>query len=245
MLLALLCFLLRASAAEDTEARAQLKAAVQEYVDGNAAEARQALQILLGQGPDLPADVRLEALAWLGDILYSEEGSKSARTAFEALLSENPKYILDSFQHPPEVVAYFETLRAQLAPTTALPPVLPPITTPSTPPMFPSLILVPGGVYYYTQGRPGLGATLTVLQLGSLASSAVLYSQLVAMPDEVEVGDEALIQRSSRLRALNWVVAGTGWAALSVPILLETTQWGRAQVEFKASPTSIGVQGSF
>ncbi|HND33599.1 MAG TPA: hypothetical protein PLA94_26550, partial [Myxococcota bacterium] len=57
-----------------TEARQKLQEAVQHYLDGDATGARQMLSVLLGFGPDLEVNVRKEALVWLADILYSEEG---------------------------------------------------------------------------------------------------------------------------------------------------------------------------
>jgi hypothetical protein len=214
--------------------RAEVDAAIQQYLEGDPGGARNRLEQLLGRGPELEAGIRQDALAWLGDILYSEDGERAARTIFMALLAENPSYQLDAFQHPPEVVAYFESLRPPPVVTQPLPELRP----------FPSMILAPGGMYYYLNGRPIAGATLTILQLGSLAGSAALYFELKSLPAEVKT--EADVQRAQTLRALNWSLAGVGWLSLTVPILVESSRWGveqRAQVSM--GPGGVVLSGSF
>ena len=221
----------------------QLQRAVEIYLSGEVGEARIRLQTLLGQGPDLRPAVRQEALAWLGDILYSEEGEAAARNVFLVLLAENPVYALDSFRHPPDVVRYIEGLRATIQP----PQQNPPTSLPARP--WPALALAPGGLYYFQQGRPAVGAALTTLQVGTLATSTVLYFEISTLPRELEIGQEAEIQRARTLRALNWVVGISGWLCVAVPVVYETAKWNRElrlrSVQFRVGPGALQVEGTF
>lgn len=226
----------------------QLQRAVEIYLSGEAGEARNQLQTLLGQGPDLSPAIRQEALAWLGDILYSEEGEAAARNVFLVLLAENPAYTLDSFRHPPEVVRYMERLQASMQPDVQPPTRQDPAAgLPSRP--WPALTLAPGGLYYFRQGRPAVGAALTTLQVGTLATSTVLYFELSTLPRELEIGQEAEIQRARTLRALNWAVGISGWLCVAVPVVYETAKWNRElrirSVQLQAGPGALQVAGTF
>ncbi len=226
------------------EAREKLQAAVQHYLDGDAARARQMLSTLLGFGPDLEVNVRKEALVWLADILYSEEGEKAARNALEALLSEDPDYTLDSFAHPPELSRFFEQMKAERKTVENVPP--PPPPPPKLRP-FPLLVFLPGGVYYYVNGQPWVGVTLSTVQVASVAGSAALFVQLSELPAEVEPTDEDQVNRARGLRALNWTIATAGWLSLAVPILVESGRWGteRARLSVGTDGKQILVAGRF
>jgi hypothetical protein len=226
------------------QARQRLQEAVQHYLDGDATGARQMLSVLLGFGPDLEVNVRKEALVWLADILYSEEGEKAARNALEALLSEDPDYTLDSFAHPPELSRFFEQMKAERAAVANPPP--PPPPAPKLRP-FPLLVFLPGGVYYYVNGQPWVGVTLSTLQVASVAGSAALFVQLSELPAEVEPTDEDQVSKARGLRALNWSIATAGWLSLAVPILVETGRWGteRARVSVGTDGKQILVAGRF
>ena len=225
-----------------TEARQKLQEAVQHYLDGDATGARQMLSVLLGFGPDLEVNVRKEALVWLADILYSEEGEKAARNALEALLSEDPEYTLDSFAHPPELSRFFEQMKAERKVVVVAPP---PPTQKLRP--FPLLVFLPGGVYYYVNGQPWVGVTLSTVQVASVAGSAALFVQLSELPAEVEPTDEDQVDRARGLRALNWTIATAGWLSLAVPILVETGRWGteRARLSVGTDGKQILVAGRF
>lgn len=227
-----------------TEARAKLQEAVQHYLDGDATRARQILSALLGFGPDLEVNVRKEALVWLADILYSEEGEKAARNALEALLSEDPDYTMDSFAHPPELSRFFEQMKAERKTVTNVPPPPPP---PQKLRPFPLLVFLPGGVYYYVNGQPWVGVTLSTVQVASVAGSAALFVQLSELPAEVEPTDEDQVSRARGLRALNWSIATAGWLSLAVPILVESGRWGteRARLSVGTDGKQILVAGRF
>ena len=227
------------------EARQKLQEAVQHYLDGDATRARQMLSTLLGFGPDLEVNVRKEALVWLADILYSEEGDKAARNALEALLSEDPDYTLDSFAHPPELSRFFEQMKAERK--VVVTPTPPPPPPPQKLRPFPLLVFLPGGVYYYVNGKPWVGATLTTVQVASVAGSAALFVQLSELPAEVEPTEEDQVGRAQSLRALNWTLATAGWLSFAVPILVETGRWGteRARLSIGTDGQQILVAGRF
>lgn len=230
------------SAPNAEDARKQLDAAVQLYLDGDAEAARKQIQGLLGYGPELEVSVRTDALVWLADILYSEEGEKAARNALEALLSEDPEYAMDSFAHPPELSRFFEQIKAERGADSTPPP---PPEVKLRP--FPVLIFLPGGVYYYVNGRPLVGAAITTLQVASLTGSAALYVQLSEFPEELLPSEEAEVQKARTLRALNWTLATAGWLSFAVPVLYESGRWGteRAQLSIGTNGQQILLAGKF
>ena len=217
--------------------RERLDQAVAVYLQGDVAGARSQLQALLGEGPTLSAEIRQEALVWLGDILYSEEGEGAARTVFLALIASDPAYVMDSFRHPPEVVRYFEALKAANRP-----PDPDPLIVEARP--WPVTTLVPGGYYYYRQGRPGVGAALTTLQVGTLAASTVLYLELKGIPQELEPGQESEVARARALRTADWVIGVGGWLCFAVPVVYETARWNR-ELRLQAGAGGVQIEGTF
>ena len=175
---AALAELVAVASADDDAGRAALAQAVQRYLSGDAAGARAELQALLAAGQELDPATRRDALFWLGDLLYAEAGQGgpvAARNIFEALLAEAPDYTVDAFAHPPEVVAYFESLRAELSRPAPEPPELP---RPAHP--WPWQVLIPGGVGYFLDGRPVAGALVGGLQAVGLGVSIGTYAELTS-----------------------------------------------------------------
>ncbi|MFZ5479210.1 MAG: tetratricopeptide repeat protein [Myxococcota bacterium] len=231
--------------AEVADARGRLAEAIQLYLAGDSAGARAGLTDLLAAGPTLPPDVRQEALAYLGDLYYTQEDASKARPIFESLLAEAPDFPMDPFKHPPEVCGYFEDLRE--ARRAALrPPVLPP---PPVKVPYPWLALAPGGVHWFADGKPLVGTIVLVTQAGTAAASIVTYGEVQAQRkrhDPDFYGDEEARTEFAQLLWLNRAAGAAFWVAWATPAIVETTSWGRAQkVSLQVGPTSVAVTGSF
>ncbi len=225
------------------DARAQLDAAIQLYLQGAPQEARAHLQTVLARGPALPTSVRVDALAYLGDILYSEQGPEASRSVFQALLREAPDYRLDPFAHPAVVCAWLETVRADLR-AAALP--RPPAAPARAP--FPTLALLPGGVHAFAAGRTVEGATLATLQATGLVVSIVTRASIDRAFQEKPDDKDAVV------RTIWWNRGSValGWGAWAIPLAVETVRWQRAGartatvgLSATVSPNGIALRGSF
>lgn len=226
--------------AQDLEPEARLAGAIRLYLAGDPVTARQQIQGLLAAS-DLDPALRRKAMAYLGDILYAEQGPEAARSTFESLLADAPDYAMDPFEHPPEVCAYFEDLRKRSVPIA--PPTFP-APAPSEEP-WPWTVLLPGGAHYFAEGRPAPGVGFGTLQLVGLGVSVFTYVQL---QDDYLQGmlkedrDEYL-----RVVTINRAAAAVGWVAYVAPIALETTAWTqrRGRVAVGVGPGSLTVSGTF
>ncbi len=237
----LLALWITAAPAEELDAPRRLEIALEAYQAGDPGAARDRLTELLADGPALPPAVRQEALAYLGDILYFEEGSEAARNTFLALLSEAPAYTLDAFRHPPEVCSYFEQVRASLAP--ALPDPKPP---PPRAPRWPARVLIPGGIMYFENGQTNAGLLVGGLQLAGASVTWATYLRLTRTADGAEGGvDDPDAWLTTR--RVNWVAGAVGTLAYVTPIVVETVLWSRERAAFRATltPTGVEVEGRF
>lgn len=230
---------------------ASLAAAIRLYLDGNAPAAAQALRSLLARGEELPSDLRLDALAYLGDIAYSQEGRPTARNIFTAILVENPDYAMDPYEHPRDVCDYFETLRDEARRTTTVP----------QPPRgyrgrFPYLALLPGGVHYFANAEPVAGAAVAAVQVAALAANVALYAEFRALP-QFEEGDSAALRRYQDLQTATNLAGAAFLGSLAVPPAIAAIGWisrppppaGTGQVARAVSvlpvPGGLSVRGTF
>ena len=231
----------RASAQEPAEPAQQLDDARRAYAEGRVAEARAMLHALLAIGPDLPRPVRLETLAYLGDILYSEQGKSAADTFFIALLDEDPDYRMDPLEHPDEVVRYFDSLRPVRKPLDVVvvkPP--PPVRGP-----FPYLALAPGGLYYFVHGEPGAGLAVAGTQVALLVTNLVLYQQIRAI--EGVPGGGAEEEEWRQLELATNLAAGALYVSLVVPPVVELGRWGSVAPAARVTlaPGGLSISGTF
>lgn len=229
--------------ANDATPEARLESARFAYAQGRTSEARDQLRDLLSDGPALPAPVRQDALAYLGDILFSEEGQSAAEPFFRALLDEAPRYMMDPLQHPDEVSRYFETLRPRTQPfdVTVVKPTLPPPPEPA-----PWLALAPGGVYYFAHGKAGTGVTIAGIQAALLVSNLVLITQVREL-DAVHSGTDEV----SEWRALELatdLTAGAFYFSLVLPPAIEFGRWGVDRPpppRLGVGPGGVSLSGTF
>lgn len=222
--------------------REGLDAARRAYSEGDAAAAREQLQALLTLGNALPADVRRETLAFLGDILFSEQGPSAAEPFFRALLDEAPDYVMDPLAHPEDVVRYFESLRPPPRPLDVV-VIKPPAPPPRGP--FPWLSLVPGGAYYFVRGDVGAGLAVAGTQTALLVTNLVLYQQIRAIDGVTP--DSPAEQEWRNLELATNLSAGALYISLLVPPVVEIGRWGAAgpKAQVAVGPGSVRVSGTF
>jgi tetratricopeptide (TPR) repeat protein len=95
---------------------ADLKRARDRYEFGAYADAAAAVQQLLAASPDLPEGQRVEAWRILGLSEYQLGDRGASRAAFVNLLSVDPDYTLDPFLVPPQIVEFFDRIKAEAEP---------------------------------------------------------------------------------------------------------------------------------
>jgi hypothetical protein len=145
-------------------------AAVEVYLQGDLADARVRLGALAASGhPTDPHQTR-EAKAYLAEVEYYLGERESAWATFLEIATLDPEYRLDPFVHPPEVVAYFDSVRAtsaRLSPAPAIDPGPAPL----------GVILLPGALQI-RNGQKGLGVFMAGTVAGLAAGTFALYGTL-------------------------------------------------------------------
>lgn len=225
----------------------RLARAIGFYLDGSPSDARVELQQLLALGPALPGPVRQSALAYLGDILLSEQGIEAARNPFETLLAEAPGYAMDPFKHPPEVVAAFEAMRRSLPGPDPVPAVRPDAGP------WPWLIVLPGGAHYFRERRPVPGILVAATQAAGLGVSLWSRSELERLRYAPRDGgvepneDDGEFSGPFRVwKVVNVLSVAAGWTGYAVPIVVETARWGTPGAPIvEVGPTRLGVRVPF
>ena len=240
---------------EDPDPAAQAKdrvdAAIQLYIQGSPGAARDALMLILSE-PELTEhqEVLADARVWLGEVQFVLGERAAAQATFEAALREDPTLRLDPFEHPPEVVTFFDAVRdAQPQPgDTPRSPL--PVAGPSM-----LVTVAPGGLQLYNgQTRLGVAVIGSVAGMGITCLTMRLW--LISNDDRPGVwgvqvdGDEALGQR---LRAVKTAENTIGMAALGVwgvailqgTVRVEGAEAAQAPVSLLVSPTSVGLAVRF
>lgn len=232
-------------------AQAEFEEAVRRYQFGEG-DAAQGMFAALALDDEAPASVRQEARLYLGELLYVAGDKEEARRFFEQVLRQDPEYAIDAFIHPPEVVGFFNYVRAYQAsppePGAALPlPQAPTLVPPS-----PFSAMVGHGVYHFRYGKPGRGVLYLGLQGGFLAVDAVLWAGLLS-DRSYEEGDEAERTRLNRNRTLTGVMAVGYWGTWLTSAVDANLHWrrveGPARARAASTPTvtlpPVQVRGTF
>jgi hypothetical protein len=153
----------------------QHERAVHLYQTGELEKAAIMLAALINDANLTDSHTRQQAQVYLGEVHYSQENKEEARRLFEAILTTDPAFVMDPFAHPPDVVGFFETIRAYIRPPP--PPMLAP--QPVGPiPKTPVSAYLGFGLYQVRHGDRRLGTALAIGQsifaVVSLASFAGL-----------------------------------------------------------------------
>lgn len=228
---------------------ARLDAAVRHYQFGETDAARGQFAALVIDD-STPVEVRQEARVYLGEILYIAGDRDEARRFFEQALEQDREYAVDAFRHPPEVVDYFNYVRAFRAEPATPEPARPLPAAPTLVPPSPVSAMLGHGVYHFRYGRPGRGALYLGLQGSFLAAEAVLWGTLLTDRTYRE-GDEAERQRLTRSRTLTGVAAVGYWGTWVASMLDANAHWrqvegpNRARAASRPTPPPLQVRGTF
>jgi len=196
-----------------------LDSALEIYLDGDLAEARDALLRIVND-PELEDEALLqEARIWLGEVQYFLGEKEAARSTFRTVLLVRRGYRMDPFVHPPEVVAFFDSVRAEVDTVGPGPGPVPR----STPPIH--AFLWPGGLQLHN-GRPGAAALTAATVTGSAAAVGGLRFFIVRQdvdPDtfgvQIYEGDDDRLRQVKQARAAQFgvsAVAATLWISTTV-----------------------------
>ena len=195
-----------------------LDRAVRLYQLGRFDEAKSLLAQLVLEEAGVEAAVRQTARVYLAELLFTEGDRGGAEIFFRKALAEDPTLQLDPFRHPPDVIGFFNYVRA-LADAERVPAEPPPPEPVAAPPALqpvPLTVWMPLGVYHFQEGLPARGATWLTTQAALFGFSFVSFGLLVA--DHTAPTGSAELTRLQNLRTANRVtaVASAGVWALSV-----------------------------
>lgn len=193
----------------------RLGAGITAYLSGDLPAARDVFLLLVADAglQESHPEVRRDAQVFLGSLDYNRGDREAARTTFLSILLEDPDYELDPFDHPPELLAFYDSVRVQAQ---AMRPVVV-ATAPPRPRLNPLLLVVPGGLQLYNE-QPGYGLVVLGGVAALAATSGALNLRLRAMDQDsqeagVQVFDEADKLLAEQLKTANNVA---GWGTLAV-----------------------------
>jgi hypothetical protein len=176
----------------------RLDAAIEAYLRGDLDLARDAFLALVAD-PGLKQShpqVRREAQVFLGSLDYNLGDRRAAHRTFLSILLEDPEFELDPFAHPPDLLAFYDSVRVEALAMRPRP--VEPVEPRER--LNPLLIVVPGGLQLYNdQRRYGL------LVLGGVtaaaATSLVAGIQLRRMDTDSETAQIEVTTESDKLLA--------------------------------------------
>jgi tetratricopeptide (TPR) repeat protein len=200
-------------------AEERLDAAVRAYMEGAYDEAQAHLAAILNDPDTSDAQLRLRALTYLGEVLYVAGRSEAAWDAYQKLLREFPAHELDPFVHPPDVVAFYNTVRAatlSLQDAARLQP---------QPKPFPRSGLLPFGYYQLGHDEPLRGTLLLVGQSAMAAGSLFLLVDLAMDHSEPQDSFAALQNK----RRLQWSLSAGFWTLHALGVADGAYDWRRKQ----------------
>lgn len=242
----------QASVEESPEER--LEEAIRTYLSGELAEARNQLVVLVHDDEISDPALLEEARVWLGEVHYLLGDTAAAEAVFRTAIYQNPDLSLDTFNHPPQVVAFFDSVKAEIG---RLPV---PIEVPDPPVVVtnPTFIhwALPGGLQFYNE-QPGWGAAaLTGVSLSAISTLGInLYLRgFDDLPEQFGVQltghanheEPESIQRLQRIRAAQWSVAGLGLVGWTASVAVGTAQRPRTEtLSLAVGPSTVAVSFRF
>lgn len=223
---------------ETADRRLQLRDAVQRYQLGEFESALASLAELV-VAPDISESLRREARVYMAELLLTQGDREGAELFFRKVLSEDRTLELDPFRHPPDVMGFFQYVKAKLdAEAPPSPSSVPTVMElPSPPVRAPWTTAMPFGAYHFSQGRPLGGTAWFVAHAGLVGTSAVTLSLLLSdngAPAELTRYDDYLA-----VRRTNWVSSGLAVAALAGYYVDVGLHWKREKA--RRRPASVGL----
>jgi tetratricopeptide (TPR) repeat protein len=202
----------------------RLALAIRLFRSGDYAQARATLINLLNDPAVEDLDLRINARVYLGEVLLAQNDRNAALEAFRTILDDDPEHQLDPYEHPPDVVEFFDMVRAatrDLAPDDPPPPLPPPIPPPPELEPMHWTGYAPFGVHQLRQKRYGWFTILAVGQLGTMAGS--LGTAIPLYMDHEGYDDEypGLVT----MRNWNWALTGAFWGLWITGTVEASVRW--------------------
>jgi hypothetical protein len=174
---------------------------------------------------------------YLAEILLVDGNTAEARGFLEQVLLQEPEYVIDRFQHTPEVAGEFDYVKALMAkPPVEPPPDDPPPPTPIVLTM-PMSVWSPFGRYHFAQGRTGRG----LLYLGGVTTSAVLSTFLHALwvaDREYQTAEKEAVLRGRR--RVQWTSTAAFYGFWGASVIDAQVHWRKSTVKLRVKP-SVGL----
>jgi len=213
----------------------RLEHAVRLYQTGHAEEAQATLARLANDPAPIDEALRQQARLYLGEVLYLQQNKEEARRLFEAILQRDADFVIDPFQHPPDVCGFFETVRAYMRPT------LEKVVTnvPAGPvPRTPASAYYGFGIYQMQHGNKRLG---TAMAVGQTAMAVLSIASFGGLLDNRAWKNENELQALRAKRALQWGTTA-GFYSLWVWGTVNASRHWRANVHLQ--PPESGGSGN-
>ncbi len=203
----------------------RLALAIRLYRAGDHDQAQATLANLLNDPSVEDPDLVITAQVYLGEVLLADGNREAALAAFRTVLGDNPDHQLDPFEHPPDVVEFFDMVRAitrDLDPDDPPPPLPDPIPPPPEYQPMHWTGLAPFGVHQARQGRYGWFSILAVGQVGALAGT---FATGIPLYIEHETYDEGRYGKLQAMRAWNWGLSGAFTALWITGAIESSVKW--------------------
>ncbi len=236
--------------AQEPDPSRRLEDAIRCFLEGSHEEARSRITKLLNDESVVDPELRKRARVFLGEVLFVEGKTDAAWDAFSAILAEDPHYRLDPYEHPPDVVDFYETVRATtiaMAPSDA--------TThdqaddlAGRPPAF-FTTLLPFGYYHFRTDRPALGSMILT---GQVAAATWSLSEYIYLRQHREIYSNEHDARES-WQTRFWaqqVATGVFYGIWAASMASAWTNWTRQDGTLGIAPmvapngTGIGIYGT-
>jgi len=168
-------------------------------------EVFQHLRDRLDAGEEVPESQISEALQYMGEVQYQLGDRAAAWRTFEHLLKRDPEQVMSPYNHPREVVHWFELVKQRVSQATAIEDL--PVLSPPLRPL-PAWGYAPFGVPQLAEGRTARGVRYASLQIGLGAASIASFLYLGAVNDEnhpADWSDDEVVGRVNRVRyGIQW-----------------------------------------
>ena len=202
----------------------RLALAIRLYRSGDHDKARAALLNLLNDADVDDRQLKINASVYLGEVLLADGNRAAAWDYFRAVLEADRDHRLDPYEHPPDVVEFFELARVATHdlgsddPPPPLPKPIPPL------PAFEAMHwtgFAPFGAHQLRQGRIGWFTALAVGQVGTLAGTFAtgipLYMDSEGYQDEYD--------KLHSMRSWNWALSGAFTALWIAGTVEASVRW--------------------
>jgi hypothetical protein len=202
----------------------RLALAIRLYRAGSHDQARATLANILNDDDIDDLELEIKARVYLGVVLLADGNRPAAFEAFRDVLAVDHGFQLDPYEHPPDVVEFFDMVRAA---TRDLGPDDPPPRLPEPIPPPPELLplhwtgLAPFGVHQLRQGRYGWFSVLAVGQLGTLAGTLATGIPLYIN----SAAEEPEYSQLVTMRTWNWALSGAFTALWVTGTVEASVRW--------------------